>query len=421
MTVNLPSPIPETILPIAGIRWGCAYAGIRKKPKDDVAVMLIDDGASVAGVFTQNECCAAPVLVCKRHLPHSQVRALVINAGCANAATGTEGLADAQEACAHLAQKLGVLPTAILPFSTGVILERLPMAKLKSGIDDAYDQAKQLMAYSPDQPQSLSVHQTAWLSAASAIMTTDTVAKIASTLIDDIAITGIAKGAGMIHPNMATMLGYIATSASIAPTLLAQMTREIADQSFNTITIDGDTSTNDSLILIATHKVGKTIHDREDPRYRAIFQGLLTVARTLSQAIVRDGEGATKFVTIQVLGAKTSENAKAIAEKIALSPLVKTAFFASDPNLGRILAAIGNAGAGLDMAQVALKIGDILVAENGARALGYGTSEEAQALQIMRGSEFVLTVEARQGEACYTKYTCDYSYDYIKINAEYRT
>lgn len=429
MAVNLPSPDINSILPIAGIRWGSVYAGIRKKTHDDLSVLLIDDSAKdacVAGVFTQNACCAAPVQISKRHLAHGKPRALLINAGCANAATGEAGMADALATCEEVASSASLADrNAVLPFSTGVILERLPMDKMRAGIASAVIQAQLLpcLEDASHDANAYALHCQAWLKASSAIMTTDTIAKIRSARRGAIVATGIAKGAGMIHPNMATMLGFVATQAKVSPLLLRELTREIADLSFNAITIDGDTSTNDSFVVIATGKgQGTLIDSAQHPDYLPLRECLLTVAEHLAQSIVRDGEGATKFVTIRVENAATVQEAMQVADKIALSPLVKTAFFASDPNLGRILAAIGNAGVvGLDFSKVGLKIGEVVVAEQGGRAIHYNATEEKKVLGIMQAPEFSLTVNLGRGSAFTNKYTCDYSYDYIKINAEYRT
>lgn len=427
MPVNLPSPTLDSIIPIPGVRLGTTYAGIRKKEKDDVCVILLDEGCTTAGVFTQNACAAAPVKLCQKHLsattPTAPIKALLINAGCANAATGEPGFDDALNCCSELAQKINAAPSQVLPFSTGVILERLPMAKMHNGINAAFVSAHALPILAVNASEaSQQAHQQAWFKAGNAIMTTDTIAKIVSAQQGEFCATGIAKGAGMIHPNMATMLGFIACNAHITSSVLQTLARNVADDTFNAITIDGDTSTNDSFMIIATGKTGELIDSEHHPRYTQLRSLIFSVADKLAQAIVRDGEGATKFVTINVEGATTRQEAMQVAEKIALSPLVKTAFFASDPNLGRILVAIGNAGIqGLDFSQVDLFINDLKVAEHGGRASSYGVPEEMRALAIMRQDEFSLTVMLNRGQAKARKMTCDYSYDYIKINAEYRT
>lgn len=420
MSVNLSNPTTDikNILAINGINIGVTSAEIRKKNRDDLCVFSFS-GASVAGVFTQNRCCAAPVIICRKHLADNQsqnnINGLLINSGCANAATGDAGLADANSTCAELGRLIGCQSDNILPFSTGVILERLPMDRMLSGINNAH---KNLAPANPEK----------WLQAARAIMTTDVVAKIYSAQNTQYKVTGIAKGAGMIHPNMATMLGFVATDAKVKPAVLQQMIAEIADESFNAITVDGDTSTNDSFILIATNQVGDEIDSKNHPQYQEVFSLILQVSTKLAQAIVRDGEGASKFVTINVLGGKTINEAKQVAEKIALSPLVKTAFFASDPNLGRILAAIGNSGiADLDITKVSLIIGsshtgeNILVAENGGRAKSYTADAEKATLKIMQSDEFYLEIGVNRGNASAKKFTCDLGYEYVKINAEYRT
>jgi len=408
MPVNLPLPDPASLLAIDGVRVGSARAGIRKPGRRDLLLIALDPGCSVAGVFTRNRFCAAPVTVCREHLATGGIRALVVNTGCANAGTGAEGLADARATCAEVARLLQLGAEAVLPFSTGVIMERLPMDRLLAGLPDAV----------ADLPHGQ------WFEAAEAIMTTDTQAKACShqaTLAGHpIRITGIAKGAGMIHPNMATMLSYVATDAAIAPDLLAQLTREVADRSFNRVTVDGDTSTNDSFIVIASGRAQHPpIRDRDDPAYAELREALVAVALPLAHAIVRDGEGATKFITVQVEGGRDVEECLRVGKAVAHSPLVKTAFFASDPNLGRILAAIGYAGIDdLDVGGIRLHLGDVLVSESGGRAASY---READGQRVMQEAEIVIRIALGRGEASTAVYTCDFSYDYVRINADYRS
>jgi glutamate N-acetyltransferase / amino-acid N-acetyltransferase len=395
--------------PVAGLRMGATQAHIRKPNRYDLMVVALDAGATAAGVFTLNRFCAAPVTVCREHLAKSNaVRALVINTGCANAGTGEQGMAAARETSALVAQQLGCDVSAVLPFSTGVILEHLPMEKVRAGIPNAI----------------AALGKTDWETAAKAIMTTDVIHKLESASVEiggtKLAITGISKGAGMIQPNMATMLGFIGTDACVAGDVLQQMVKEVADESFNCVTVDGDTSTNDSFVLIATNKATMApIASTTDPRYAALRAEITKVALRLAQAIVRDGEGATKFMTIKVEGGKNREECDQIARAIAHSPLVKTAFFASDPNLGRILAAIGYAGVmDLDTSKLRMWLGDVLVAEKGGRALSY---TEAQGSAVMKEAEITIRVDLARGSAHATVWTCDFSYDYVKINADYRS
>jgi len=409
MAVNLAPPRAEDLLPIAGVRLGVAEAGIRKKDRKDLLVVEIAAGSRVAGVFTRNRYCAAPVTVCRDHLDNEgRIRAIVVNTGIANAGTGTAGLANARATCVAVAQAFGVDARAVLPFSTGVIMEHLPVERLIAGIPAAVANLR------PD----------AWADAAAAIMTTDTVPKAVSrqVVIDGvkITVTGIAKGAGMIQPNMATMLGFIATDAAVGHDTLQDMVRFVADRSFNAVTIDGDTSTNDSFVLIATGQAANPrIVGEGTAEFTRLAECVLEVAQVLSQAIVRDGEGATKFMTIAVEGGATREECMRVGKAIAHSPLVKTAFFASDPNLGRILCAVGNAGiADLDPARVTLHLGDVLVAEKGGRAQAY-TEEQGKA--VMAPAEITVRVGLGRGVESATVWTCDFSYDYVKINADYRS
>ncbi|MFA5824537.1 MAG: bifunctional glutamate N-acetyltransferase/amino-acid acetyltransferase ArgJ [Gallionellaceae bacterium] len=405
MPVNLSAPVAAQLLPVAGVSLGIAEAGIKRAERKDLLVIKLDDGATVAGVFTTNRFCAAPVIVAKEHLAANKgIRALVVNTGNANAGTGEQGMDAARSTCAALAKLLGCAPEQVLPYSTGVIMEPLPVDKIIAGMPQAVANLK----------------ADNWFDASQAIMTTDIVAKAVSRQVQingkTITVTGMSKGSGMIHPNMATMLGYIATDAAIATPLLQQIVSEAANRSFNCITVDGDTSTNDALMLIASGKSGVAI----DAANRTVLQAVVTeVATALAQAIVRDGEGATKFITIQIEGGKDEAECKKIGYAIAHSPLVKTAFFASDPNLGRILAAIGYAGVGdLDVETLKLYLDDVLVAENGGRAASY---QEADGQRVMQQSDITIRVVLNRGAVNATLWTCDFSYDYVKINASYRS
>jgi glutamate N-acetyltransferase/amino-acid N-acetyltransferase len=385
-----------------------AEANIRKPNRRDLTVVLIDQGASVAGVFTRNRFCAAPVQVCREHLARGDIRAMVINTGNANAGTGEDGLVRARTTCIALARKLELAPEQILPFSTGVIMEPLPVDRIEAGLPAALTDAK------PDN----------WLRAAEGIMTTDTVPKAFSqrVTIDGalVTVTGISKGAGMIRPNMATMLGFMATDAKIAPSLMQQLALDLAEGSFNRVTVDGDTSTNDSFVVIATNKAAHApITSLDSPAGQAIKAAMLNVARQLAQAIVRDGEGATKFITVRVEGGKTGDECRKVAYAIAHSPLVKTAFFASDPNLGRILAAVGYAGIDdLDQTRIDLYLDDVHVAVNGGRNPAY---REEDGQRVMKQSEITVRVGLGRGAAADTVWTCDFSHDYVSINADYRS
>ena len=408
MPVRYTPPTSAMLLPVAGVTLGTAAAAIRNWQRDDVLLVAFDPGTTASGVFTQNRFCAAPVIVCRRHLTAGRVRALIVNAGNANAGTGERGIADAQTICAAVARLLGCATNEVLPFSTGVIMEALPVAK----IVDALPAAKAALA--PDH----------WFIAVSAMMTTDTVPKGASrrVVVDGVpvTVTGIAKGAGMIHPNMATMLSFMATDAPITATVLAALTSEIANLSFNCATIDGDTSTNDSFVIAATGRAPmRPIERVDDPRLPPVRTALIDVAVTLAQAIVRDGEGATKFITVTVDGGRDAAECRKIALGIAHSPLVKTAFFASDPNLGRIICAIGNAGApDLDPTRVSFWLDDVLVVQDGARASSY-TEEDGQ--RVMKRDEITVRVALDRGTAAATIWTCDFSHEYVSINANYRS
>ena len=413
MPVNLLPAVAADLFPVAGVRLGTAKAGIRKPNRIDLVVFALDAGTKVAGVFTQNRFCAAPVQVCREHLGGASaatdgVRALVINTGNANAGTGADGLARARSTCAAVAGLMDVQPSQVLPFSTGVIMESLPVDRLVAALPAAL----------------ADLRAEGWLAAAQGIMTTDTLPKAASRQVQiggrTVTITGISKGAGMIRPNMATMLGFMATDAVIAPGLLQTLLREAADASFNRITIDGDTSTNDSFMLMATGQAGHapiTALDSADGQ--ALHAAVTAVAQHLAQAIVRDGEGATKFISVQVEGGATVAECQRVAYAIAHSPLVKTAFFASDPNLGRILAAVGYAGIDdLDQTLIDLYLDDVHVATHGARHPAY---QEQDGQRVMKQSEITVRVLLHRGGASTTVWTCDLSHDYVSINADYRS
>ncbi|MDR4515960.1 MAG: bifunctional glutamate N-acetyltransferase/amino-acid acetyltransferase ArgJ [Nitrosomonas sp.] len=408
MPVNIPNLSSEHLLPVPGITLGIAEAGIKKSRHRDLLVIALDRNARVAGVFTQNRFCAAPVVVAKEHLASHCTHALVVNTGNANAGTGQSGLYHARTTCEALAGLLDCQPQQILPFSTGVIMEPLPIDAIVNGL--------------PAAVADLKVDN--WFAAAQAIMTTDMVPKGVSKQIElngeTVTITGIAKGSGMIRPNMATMLGFIATDARISHSLLQEMVRYVADHSFNCITVDGDTSTNDALMLIATGCAGNAeICEPERVEFERLQEAVTSVARSLAQMIVRDGEGATKFITVQVEAGVNAVECKQVAYAIAHSPLVKTAFFASDPNLGRILAAIGYAGIdNLDVNDIQLYLDDVMVAEKGGRAPGY---QEEDGQRVMKQSEITVRVVLNRGGAAATVWTCDFSYDYVKINSDYRS
>ena len=412
MPVHLAAPLPADIHGVPGVRIGVAEAGIRKVGRKDLTVFLLDEGTAVAGVFTRNRFCAAPVQVCREHLASAAsvkgVRAIVINTGNANAGTGQDGLARARATSAAAAGLLGLQPAQVLPFSTGVIMEPLPVDRIEAGLPAAIGDAQ----------------QDHWVRAAEGIMTTDTLPKAFSRRIEiggvPVTITGISKGAGMIRPNMATMLGFLATDARIDPALLQPLVRELADASFNRVTIDGDTSTNDSFLLMATQKAAHTtITSLDSADGTTLKAALLAVAQKLAQAIVRDGEGATKFITIRVEGGKTGEECRQVAYAIAHSPLVKTAFFASDPNLGRILAAVGYAGIeDLEQTGIDLYLDDVHVAVQGGRNPAY---REEDGQRVMKQSEITVRVLLGRGDAADTVWTCDLSHEYVTINADYRS
>lgn len=408
MPVNLTAPAANTLLPVSGVKLGFAEAHIRKPNRKDLLVITLAEGSHVAGVFTLNQFCAAPVLLCKTHLASDKpIRALLVNTGCANAGTGEDGLHRASLTCAALGKLLNIQASQVLPFSTGVILEPLPEDKVIAGVPAAIANLK----------------EDNWLNAAEAIMTTDIVAKGTSRQLQlsgkTVTITGISKGSGMIHPNMATMLGYIATDANITKAALESIIHYAVNQSFNCITVDGDTSTNDSLILMATQQAGNVEISEISADFVILRDAMTAVAVELAQAIVRDGEGATKFMTVRIEGGRDEAECRKVAYAIAHSPLIKTAFFASDPNLGRILAAIGYAGVEqLDVNALKLYLGDVLVAENGGRATAY---LEEQGSAVMKEPEILVRVDLARGDASCTVWTCDFSYDYVKINADYRS
>lgn len=412
MAVNSPLPVAADLKPVKGIELGYAQAGIRKANRKDLLVMRLAPTATVAGVFTTNRFCAAPVQVCKAHIESSHmavgpIRALVVNTGNANAGTGDAGLAAANATCAALADYLQCEPSQILPFSTGVILEPLPVDRLIAGLPAAI----------------ASLQEDNWYAAAESIMTTDTQPKAASSTVVingiPVTLTGISKGAGMIKPNMATMLGFVAMDAKVSQTVLDHLVKQVADQSFNCITIDGDTSTNDSFMLIATGASALEISDIDTPEYAALAKAVTALSQKLAHMIIRDGEGATKFITIQVDEGRDVEECRKIAYSIAHSPLVKTAFFASDPNLGRILAAIGYAGVSdLDAGRLNLFLDDVWVVRNGGRHEDY---QEEDGQRVMKKSEISIIVKLARGEASSTVWTCDLSHDYVSINADYRS
>jgi len=398
MAVNLPPPDPASLHPVRGVELGVAMAGIKKPARKDLLVMRLAEGAAVSGVFTRNRFCAAPVLLARKHLKND-IRALVVNTGNANAGTGDDGLKRAMQVCTALAHHIGCEPNEVLPFSTGVIMQPLPVERVTAAL-----------------PKALLDHAD-WLSAAEAIMTTDTVPKAVSRKVrlsgGETVVTGIAKGAGMIRPDMATMLGFVATDAGVPPKKLQHLVEQAAAASFNCVTVDGDTSTNDSFMLIATGQ-GPVVASKRD--LKALEEAVTAVSRQLAQAIVRDGEGATKFVTVRVERGRNADECRRVAYAIAHSPLVKTAFFASDPNLGRILAAIGNSAT--DISKLSLYLDDALVATGAGRHPSY---REEQGIAAMRKPEFKVRAVLNRGRASATVWTCDLSFDYVKINAEYRT
>ncbi|RRS04326.1 bifunctional glutamate N-acetyltransferase/amino-acid acetyltransferase ArgJ [Aquabacterium soli] len=409
MPVNLSAPNPQDLHPVPGVQIGVAMAGVRKANRRDLTVVTLAEGSAVAGVFTKNRFCAAPVQICQKHLAAgTDIRALLVNTGNANAGTGEDGLVRAQTTCIALARHLDIAPEQVLPFSTGVIMETLPIDRIQAGLPAALADLK----------------ADNWALAAEGIMTTDTLPKAASRQVKvgnaTVTVTGISKGAGMIKPNMATMLGYVATDAKIAPALLQGLAKDAADASFNRITIDGDTSTNDSFVVIATRQADHAeITSWDSPEGRAVREAVIAVSVQLAQAIVRDGEGATKFITITVEGGRDEAECRLAAYAIAHSPLVKTAFFASDPNLGRILAAVGYAGIDdLDQNLIELHLDDVHVVTKGGRRPEY---REEDGQRVMKQSEITIRVGLARGTAATTLWTCDLSHDYVTINADYRS
>ena len=412
MPVNLSAPDPRALFPVAGVELGVTKAGIRRPDRTDLMVMRLCEGARAAAVFTQNRFCAAPVVVARQHLtmldPGASIRGLVVNTGYANAGTGKTGISAARQICGELARLLGCASGQILPFSTGVIMEPLPVERVAAGLPACVAELR----------------EDNWLAAAQAIMTTDTLPKAASLRTEiggrTITVTGMAKGAGMIHPNMATMLGFIATDAAVSVPLLRAAVSEAAKRSFNCITVDGDTSTNDALVLVATARAPMPqVTDADSTEYRALCVAVSEVAIRLAQGIIRDAEGATKFITVAVEGGRTSDECRKVAYAVAHSPLVKTAFFASDPNLGRILAAVGYAGVSdLDVEKVDLYLDDVLVAKSGCRHPEY---READGQRVMKQSEITVRIALNRGNAETRVWTCDLSHDYVRINADYRS
>jgi glutamate N-acetyltransferase / amino-acid N-acetyltransferase len=415
MPVNFTAPNPQDLLAVPGVRIGVTEAGIRKANRKDLTVFLLDAGSVVGAVFTRNRYAAAPVQVCREHLSAgAAIRALVINTGNANAGTGESGLQHARQTASAIALALGVRHEQVLPFSTGVIMEPLPMDRLMAGLPAALADAAS--------PQGTSGPQ--WLRAAEGIMTTDTLPKAISRKVKlggaSVSISGIAKGAGMIRPNMATMLGYVATDAVIDPALMNGLARSLADRSFNRVTVDGDTSTNDSFVLMATCQAAhEPIRSLDSAEGQALLTALEEVAQHLAHALVRDGEGATKFITVRVEGGRTADECLKVAYAVAHSPLVKTAFFASDPNLGRILAAVGYAGIeDLDASRIELHLGDVHVVQAGGRHPGY---REQDGQRVMKSDEILVRIGLGRGECVETVWTCDFSHDYVTINADYRS
>ncbi len=408
MAVNLAAPDPASLFPVKGVRIGVTEAGIRKANRKDLMLMTLAQGSRVAGVFTRNRFCAAPVILAKTHLQSGDIRALLVNTGCANAGTGEDGLQRARQTCEDVAKLLDCAASQVLPFSTGVIMEPLPVDRIAAGLPGCI----------------ASLGDDNWAAAAQAIMTTDTVPKACSKRISigglQVTVTGIAKGSGMIRPNMATMLGFVATDACIEPSLLQQATTYAVERTFNCVTVDGDTSTNDSFILAATGQSGAAeISKSDSPEFKLFLDAITEVSLFLAQALVRDGEGATKFITISVEGGMNETECRKVGYSIAHSPLVKTAFFASDPNLGRILAAIGYAGIeDLDVSKVDLYLDDVMVAKGGGRAAAY---REEDGQRVMKQQEITVRVALNRGTSAATVWTCDFSHDYVSINADYRS
>jgi glutamate N-acetyltransferase/amino-acid N-acetyltransferase len=408
MAVNLSSPEAKEILAIKGIRLATANAGIKKNGCSDLVLIEISKGSTVSTLYTQNAFCAAPVTIAKQHQNEVTPLYLLVNSGNANAGTGQQGLKTAIASCEAIADEVNEITQAVLPFSTGVIGEQLPLDKIKAAI--------------PKLVAALGAER--WLEAAQGIMTTDTVAKAVSKQVKLagklITVTGIAKGSGMIRPDMATLLSYIATDAAIAQNILDLMLKKASAQSFNRISVDGDTSTNDACVLMATGKANNALlTDFDTSDSQTLYKAIAAISQELAHAVVRDGEGATKFITVEVEQGTDTEECRQVAYTIAHSPLVKTALFASDPNWGRILAAVGRSGLNdFDLTQVAIYLDDVCVIKNGEPAVNY---TEALGQQVMNQEEIMIRVILKRGKATDTIWTCDFSYDYVKINAEYRT
>ena len=409
MAVNLSPPRPGDLLPVKGVKLGIAESGIRKSGRKDLLLMSLAEGARVSGVFTQNPFCAAPVQVAKEHLASGKTpRALLVNTGNANAGTGKTGIAGARASCKEAARLIGCDTRQVLPFSTGVIMEPLAVERIVAGLPACV----------------ADLREDNWARAAEAIMTTDTIPKARSRRAqigtNNVTVTGIAKGAGMIRPDMATLLAFVATDAPVAQGALERILVDAAAQSFNRISVDGDTSTNDSFVLMATGAAGGSMIDHPGhPGFAVLRDAVLEVSLGLAQAIVRDGEGATKFITLRVEKGGDEAECASVAYAIAHSPLVKTAFFASDPNLGRLLAAVGNAGVrDLEVGRVELYLDEVLVSKDGGRAPSY---REEDGKRVMAKSEITVRVVLNRGLAATTVWTCDLSRDYVTINAEYRT
>lgn len=408
MAVNLPPLQADQLLPISGLRLATASAGIKANGQTDMVLLEMAEGSSVSGVYTQNAFCAAPVTVAKQHQQQTTARYCLINSGNANAGTGQQGLQTALACCQAVSEQTGDKVEQVLPFSTGVIGQQLPLDKMQATV--------------PQLVEGLSEEN--WFAAAHGIMTTDTLAKAGSRQIEldgeRVTITGMAKGSGMIKPNMATMLAYIATDANVDQAVLDTMLQQASEQSFNRITVDGDTSTNDACILVATGKAShNTITDLTSESAQTLYQAIVELSQQLAHAIVRDGEGATKFVAVEVEQGRDQAECRQVAETIAHSPLVKTALFASDPNWGRILAAVGRSGlAQFDLSKVAIYLNDVCIISAGQPAADY---TEASGQAVMDQEEITIRVLLGRGQAEITVWTCDFSYDYVKINAEYRS
>lgn len=408
MAVNLTEPTPDSLLPVAGIRLATTSAGIKKPGREDLTLIEMAEGSRCAAVYTRNVFCAAPVILAKQHQKQSASRFLLINSGNANAGTGEAGMQAARDCCQAVAEAAGVGAAAVLPFSTGVIGQPLPVTKITAAIPETYS----------------ALAENNWLNAAHAIMTTDTIAKARSVQLEldgkTVTLTGMSKGSGMIRPDMATMLAYVATDAAVSQAVLTTMLHKAMNQSFNRITVDGDTSTNDACVLMASGQAGnREISNITSEDGERLLTALTDLCRYLAQAVVRDGEGATKFISIAVKQGESQEECRMVAYTIAHSPLVKTALFASDPNWGRILAAVGRSGIDdLELGGVSIYLGDVCIVDQGQPAASYS---EEQGQQVMDQADIDITVQLGRGVAEDLVWTCDFSYDYVKINAEYRT